>query len=243
MVNRRKPTTTEETYAVGYGRPPLHTRFKPGQSGNPKGRPKGLHNVKTDIQEVLRAPITVSLGGKTRRISTQRATLLKLTKRALDGEVRALALLLSLAQAYNNEDPAIFADVSDDDSRVLAIFEDRVRRGATGTSKAREASATSGEANTDAGRNKQDPPARQRLPVKRVRSKRRGIRARFALACKERLLTSALRSSTPPFARTSARSSPRYSRRCRRVVPTSQIGISTSSFISSGASNGANVAV
>jgi hypothetical protein len=34
-------------YAVGYRRPPLHSRFQPGVSGNPPGRPKGAANLKT----------------------------------------------------------------------------------------------------------------------------------------------------------------------------------------------------
>ena len=40
-------------HAVGFGKPPMHTRFKPGQSGNPRGRPKHSRNLKTIIQEVL----------------------------------------------------------------------------------------------------------------------------------------------------------------------------------------------
>ena len=38
-------------YEVGYGKPPTHTRFKPGQSGNPKGRPKGSKNKRPGLQE------------------------------------------------------------------------------------------------------------------------------------------------------------------------------------------------
>jgi hypothetical protein len=41
----------------GYGKPPLHTRFKPGQSGNPRGRPKGSLNFTTDLKTVLLAPV------------------------------------------------------------------------------------------------------------------------------------------------------------------------------------------
>ena len=33
-----------EAFARGYGKPPAHSRFTPGQSGNPKGRPKGARN-------------------------------------------------------------------------------------------------------------------------------------------------------------------------------------------------------
>ena len=45
---------TNDTNPVGYKQPPKHTQFKPGQSGNPKGRPKGTQNLATDLAEELR---------------------------------------------------------------------------------------------------------------------------------------------------------------------------------------------
>jgi hypothetical protein len=42
-----KAADAQPGYAVGHKRPPLHTRFKPGQSGNPTGRAKGTKNLKT----------------------------------------------------------------------------------------------------------------------------------------------------------------------------------------------------
>ena len=40
-----------QKYEVGYGKPPVHTQFKPGQSGNPKGRPKGAKNKRPKLNE------------------------------------------------------------------------------------------------------------------------------------------------------------------------------------------------
>ena len=47
-------------YNVGKGKPPKSTRFKPGQSGNPKGRPKGRKNLKTELDEVLNATVMLA---------------------------------------------------------------------------------------------------------------------------------------------------------------------------------------
>jgi hypothetical protein len=79
---------------IGYGRPPKHTRFRPGQSGNPKGRPSGVHNIATDILEEMREQIIVTEGGRTRRMSKQKAMVKSLLAKALKGDVRAVIVLL-----------------------------------------------------------------------------------------------------------------------------------------------------
>ena len=50
-------------------------RWRPGESGNPAGRSKGVRNFKTDVQTTLKAPVRVTRGGKPRNVSTQEAAL------------------------------------------------------------------------------------------------------------------------------------------------------------------------
>jgi len=121
-------------YEVGRGKPPLHTRFKPGESGNPKGRPKGVRNFKTDVQATLKTPVKVTRDGKRRKLSTQEAALLRLREKALSGDARALDRLLSLAQTHNNEEPVAAASMSADDAVVFEVFKARVLSGAIGSS-------------------------------------------------------------------------------------------------------------
>src|SRR5215472_9169066 len=83
-------------YAVGYGRPPVHTRFKPGQSGNPRGRPKGHRNAKTIVAKVLDEPVIIREGDKTRRVSKFEAIVQANTLNAIKGDTRALAQMISL---------------------------------------------------------------------------------------------------------------------------------------------------
>lgn len=90
-------------YEVGYGKPPKHTRFKPGQSGNKKGRPKGSRNVKTDFKEISRKRVRVTDDGKSKTITTQQAALLKLAEGALKGDARKQAMFIQLCQTYNSE--------------------------------------------------------------------------------------------------------------------------------------------
>lgn len=98
----KKPTD----YEVGYRKPPAHTRFKKGQSGNPKGRRKGTQNLATDLAEELGERIRVREGDREYWASKQRAILKALMARASKGDVRAISVLFSIAKAVKSESAA-----------------------------------------------------------------------------------------------------------------------------------------
>jgi hypothetical protein len=79
---------------IGYRKPPLHTRFKPGQSGNPRGRKKGVKNLKTIFIEELTAPVTVNESGRRRKITRHEALIKGLVMDALKGNDRARKLVI-----------------------------------------------------------------------------------------------------------------------------------------------------
>ena len=76
-------------YAVGYGKPPLTRRFKSGQSGNRRGRPRGSKNCKTIVREIANEMHAVTEDGRLRRRSILEFMLLALRNRAAEGDVRA----------------------------------------------------------------------------------------------------------------------------------------------------------
>jgi Family of unknown function (DUF5681) len=82
---------------VGYKKPPLHTRFRPGRSGNPNGRPKHSRNLKTVIQQTLTERIVVREGEKTRGISKIEGVVLRQIESALKGNDRAALATLKIA--------------------------------------------------------------------------------------------------------------------------------------------------
>ena len=77
-------------YEVGYCKPPTDTRFKPGQSGNPKGRPRGARNLRTAVREALQEKVEVREGGRMRRISKMDAIIQVTLNKGLKGDPKAL---------------------------------------------------------------------------------------------------------------------------------------------------------
>ena len=117
-------------YEVGFGRPPSHTRFQKGRSGNPKGRPKGARNLATDLAEELGEVIEVRENGTVRRITKQRAMLKSLAAQTLKGNARAAAQLFSLAVRLlgDGADAAEAAPpLSADEAAVMEGFTARLR--------------------------------------------------------------------------------------------------------------------
>lgn len=98
MRSRRR--SKPSSYAVGYRRPPKATQFKKGESGNPRGRPKGSRTVGAVLQDILRQKIAVTENGRTRRLSALEVILRRLANDAMRSEPRALKLLLALYDRY-----------------------------------------------------------------------------------------------------------------------------------------------
>jgi hypothetical protein len=89
----------------GYGKPPRAHQFKPGQSGNPRGRPKGAKGLKSELRAELDEFVTITIDGKSRRIRKRRLVIKALASKAAKGHVAAADKLLSLViQAEGFED-------------------------------------------------------------------------------------------------------------------------------------------
>ncbi len=116
-------------YEVGYKKPPKEHQFPKDQSGNLKGRPKGVRNFKTDVKETLKISVRVTNNGQPRTVSTQQAALLRLREKALGGDTRALDRLLGLAQTHNGEDLADAAaeTLAPSDQAILENYVERLR--------------------------------------------------------------------------------------------------------------------
>jgi hypothetical protein len=88
--------TGNETKAVGYKHPPKQHQFKPGQSGNPKGRPKASFSAKTIVERVAREPISIRQGEKTRTMPLLQAVILAQARNGAKGDPRGANALFSV---------------------------------------------------------------------------------------------------------------------------------------------------
>ena len=107
---------------VGYGQPPERTRFKPGQSGNPRGRPKGTLNMATVLERTLKEKVIVNENGKRKVVTKLQAAVKQLANQAASGQLRAMQLLTTLVRSA--EDRAIAApepgeNLEDADAKVF----------------------------------------------------------------------------------------------------------------------------
>jgi len=89
---------TSRDYEVGYQKPPAHGRFRKGQSGNPKGRPKGKKNFLAELNEELQRKVIVQEGGKTKKLTKQSVIVKGFVRKAAEGDDRTILLLANLAQ-------------------------------------------------------------------------------------------------------------------------------------------------
>lgn len=96
---RKRPDTPSgndgPTYSVGYGKPPEGSRFIPGRSGNPRGRPRGARNRTTILNQTLHERVVVTEHGKRKSITKQEAIFKQLVNKAAAGDHRAAQLVIN----------------------------------------------------------------------------------------------------------------------------------------------------
>lgn len=122
--------TKKSDYTIGYGKPPEHRQFKPGQSGNPKGRPKGSKNTKAYILEEANSMVSLSNGETTTKMPKVQAIIKTATNKALRGDMRAIAWVVArILEAEDTQTGSL--DLSEDDKAILERYLQRHKGGTT----------------------------------------------------------------------------------------------------------------
>ncbi len=102
-MSRSKTPRPPEDYEVGYRKPPTRTQFKPGQSGNPRGRPKKTRTLDEDIARELNRTIRIRENGEELKVTKRRAVAKAAVNLAAKGDRAAMRLLLNHISAVEND--------------------------------------------------------------------------------------------------------------------------------------------
>ena len=125
------PPETPRDYVVGYGKPPVHSRFQKGRSGNPKGRPRGRRNMSTLLSATLNGWVTVVENGRRKKITKREAIVTQLVNKSASADLKATQIVLAMLRDVESltdgsAEPAAFTEA--DDARQRLIDEvDRLR--------------------------------------------------------------------------------------------------------------------
>lgn len=122
---RTRRASDGQDYEIGRGKPPPEYTWKPGQSGNSRGRPKGRKNEATIWKEILGRKVTVPIGGKPKKITLQEAIQYRIANDALTGNIKSAGFILNrFAMTVTGELPA--TELNEDDRAVLEAFARRL---------------------------------------------------------------------------------------------------------------------
>ena len=132
MANTKEP---DDSYEVGYGRPPKGGQFRQGQSGNAKGRPKGSRNLATIVQKEGRQLVRVNGPRGSRLICKVEAAVMQLGNKAVQGDTRAIGEYLSLFRICEQSAQADHPPLTphERDATVMQSLLKRIRSAAEAT--------------------------------------------------------------------------------------------------------------
>jgi hypothetical protein len=121
----------EGNYEVGYGKPPRHTRFQKGRSGNPAGRPRGKKNLATLLSNALDQKIIVVESGRRKKISKREAIVTQLVNKSASADLKATQILLAMLRDVETRADSGCADIgslTEADRQIIQRIQARIRR-------------------------------------------------------------------------------------------------------------------
>jgi hypothetical protein len=130
--NGRQPETDNGVvdYEIGYGKPPVKHRFKPGQSGNRRGRPRDSVNVATAVRNAAKQKRMVTVDGKQSEMTSLDIAVRRQFEKAVNGDTKAFQAVVFLVEAYAPE--MLTAPVQKAvDEEGKALLQDYAARNAT----------------------------------------------------------------------------------------------------------------
>ena len=119
-------------YEVGYGKPPAHSRFRKGVSGNPRGRKSGSRNVASLLTEALDARVDVTEKGKRKKKTMLGVIITQLVRKSANADLKATDMVLALEEKHESRaergraNTSNIYEVNEDDVAVFEAFKTRL---------------------------------------------------------------------------------------------------------------------
>jgi len=120
---------SDDSYEVGYRKPPKATRFQKGASGNPKGRPKGSPNVVTAILRAINEKVAINENGQRKIVSKLDASAKQLANKLAQGDLTAMGKLLAIMPLLDERAAGVVAPpLEEADEQVANLIVQRIRK-------------------------------------------------------------------------------------------------------------------
>lgn len=119
-------------YEIGFGKPPVNSRFSKGNSGNPKGRPKGAKNLATILGKELNAPVVINENGRRRTITKLEAGVKQMVNKAATGDHKAMQQLINLQHLLEDAGGSATPITRETDQLVINSLLKRIQRQQSG---------------------------------------------------------------------------------------------------------------
>lgn len=122
---------SNSAYRVGYRSPPKTTQFKKGESGNPKGRPKGSRGLQTILVEELKSNVTIHENGRSKTVKKGEVIVKQMVNKAMAGDHKAAHLVMGVSQQHEYQEalkePSVIETLPQEDRIVMQSLMDRMK--------------------------------------------------------------------------------------------------------------------
>jgi Family of unknown function (DUF5681) len=120
----------DEKTGGGYGRPPVHTQFQPGKSGNSRGRPKASKDLQARLKKAAAEKVVVQEAGRERKVDKLDVALTQMMNKAAQGQPSFLKMALTQIQKAEAAEPTATPqeELAEADHEVIALVISRIRQ-------------------------------------------------------------------------------------------------------------------
>ena len=145
-------SSANAAYRVGYRSPPKTTQFKKGESGNPKGRPKGSRSLQNILIEELKSTVTIHENGRSKTVKKGEVIAKQMVNKAMAGDHKAANLVLGVSQQHEYQEalnaPSAIETLPQEDRQVMQSLMERLKAQASSDKSTVTASKAKGTSST-----------------------------------------------------------------------------------------------